>query len=198
LADFQGWAEEVVPELADLADAFPARVAFRCALAHAHARVGNVREARTLLTELGADRFSALPFDQEWLWAASLLAETVAWIGDLEAAEVLYELVVPWVGLNASDHPEGFRGSVSRDAGLLAAMLGRPDVAAGHFEDAIAANTKIGARVWVAHAQCDYGRLLLERGGPGDAERAEELLGSALSLSDELGLTALAERIRAV
>jgi DNA-binding SARP family transcriptional activator len=198
LADFQGWTEEVVPELADLAHAFPARVAFRCALAHAHARVGNVREARKLVTKLQADRFSALPFDQEWLWAMSLLAETVVWIGDVEAAEVLYELVVPWVALNASDHPEGFRGSVSRDAGLLASLLNRPDEAAGHFEDAILANTKIGARVWVAHAQSDYGRLLLERGQSGDTDRAEELLSSALDLSDELGLSALADRIRAV
>ena len=198
LADFQGWAEEVVPELADLADAFPARVAFRCALAHAHARVGNLRAAKELVGELRADRFAIVPFDQEWLWAMSLVAETVVWIGDLEAAEVVYELVVPWVGLNASDHPEGFRGSVSRDAGLLAAMLDRPDVAAGHFEDAIAANTKIGARVWVAHAQRDYGQLLMERGRPGDAERAAEHLGSALGLADELGLTVLAEQLRAV
>jgi tetratricopeptide (TPR) repeat protein len=191
--DFQGWADEVVPELADLADAFPARVAFRCALAHAHARVGNVQEAQELLTELGAERFSVLPFDQEWLWAASLLAETIVWIGDLEAAEVLYELVVPWVGLNASDHPEGFRGSVARDAGLLAAMLDRPDLAAGHFEDAIAANTKIGARVWVAYTKSDYGQLLLERGGAGNAERAHELLASARALAAELG-TPLAGR----
>ena len=190
LADFQGWPEEVIPELDDLADAFPARVAFRCALAHAYARVGSLRSAQELVDELRADRFAILPFDQEWLWAMSLLSETVVWIGDLEAAEVLYELVVPWVGLNASDHPEGFRGSVSRDAGLLAAMLGRPDVAAGHFEHAISGNTKIGAGVWLAYVQHDYGRLL------GDTERAGELLGSALSLADELGLTVLAERIR--
>ena len=191
LADLQGWAEEVVPELADLAEAFPARVAFRCALAHAQARVGNVQEAQELVTELGADRFSVLPFDQEWLWAASLLAETVVWIGDLGAAEVLYELVVPWVGLNASDHPEGFRGSVSRDAGLLATLLNRPDEAAAHFEDAIAANTRMGARVWVAYAKSDYGRLLLERGRPGDDERAQELLVSAKARSAELGLNSL-------
>ena len=194
LADFQGWAEEVVPELTDLADAFPARVAFRCALAHAHARVGNVPEAQRILDRLRPDRFAIVPFDQEWLWAMSLLAETVAWIGDVESAAVLYELVVPWVALNASDHPEGFRGSVSRDAGLLAALLGRPDHAAGHFEDAIGGNTAIGARVWVAHAQHDYARLLVER----DQQRAEELLTSSLDLADELGLTALAERIRAV
>jgi DNA-binding SARP family transcriptional activator len=195
LADFQGWAEDVVPELTDLADAFPARVAFRCALAHAHARVASVDEAQRLLAELRPDRFAIVPFDQEWLWAMSLLAETAVWIGDEEAAEVLYELVVPWVALNASDHPEGFRGSVSRDAGLLATVLNRTDEAAGHFEDAIAANTRIGAGVWVAYTKSDYGRLLLERG---DTGRAEELLGSALSLSDELGLTALAEQIRAV
>src|SRR5262249_19214981 len=107
------------------------------------------------------------------------------------SAEVLYELVVPWVALNAANHPEGLRGSVARDAGLLAALLGRSDDAAGHFEDAMAANMRLGAGVWVAHAQYELGRVLGETG------RARELFRSALSLSDELGLPVLAERVRA-
>ena len=197
LADFQGRLEEVLPEIAELADEFPARVAFRCALAHVHARLGHVLEAQELLARLRGDRFATLPMDQEWVWAMSLLAETAALIDDVDSASELYELLVPWSALNAADHPEGIRGSVSRYLGLLAAMLGRPGEATRHFEDAIDANTQMGVRVWVAYAQADYARMLLERGEAGDAGQAQQLLASAKAHADEIGLLALAERISA-
>jgi hypothetical protein len=37
---------------------------------------------------------------------------------------------------------------------------------AEHFVDAITLNARIGARPWLAHAQDDYARMLLERANP--------------------------------
>ncbi len=125
----------------------------------------------------------------------SLLAETSALLGDSDSAAVLYRLLVPWAALNAADHPEGIRGSVSRYLGLLAATTSMWTEAAGHFEAALEMNAEMGLRTWLAHTQYDYAHMLLARDGAGDRERADGLLDSARSLSQELGMTALAERI---
>jgi len=139
-------------------------------------------------SDLARDDFSALPFDQEWLYAASLLAETATTLGDRDRAKVLYRLLVPWETLGAVDTNEGFRGSVSRDLGLLAATLERWDEAARHFDDALMANERMGLRPWLAHTQYDYARVLFARGEPADAERAENLLDAALATYRELGM----------
>jgi DNA-binding SARP family transcriptional activator len=197
LADFQGRLAEVAPDVRDLVAAYPARVAFRSALAHTDARLGHVREAQQALDELRAGGFSALPFDQEWLWGMSLLAETAVLLDDGDAASGLYVLLTPWASLNAGDHPEGIRGSVSRYLGMVATTTKRWRLAEQHFVDALQSNERMGVRPYVAHTQYDYARMLLERAEPGDAARAEQLLESAMTLSDEMGLRALAERISA-
>ena len=126
-----------------------------------------------------------MPFDQEWLWGTSLLAETVALLDDVGSAAVLYPLLLPWANLAAADHPEGFRGSMFRYLGLLAAMIGRTDEAARHFESAIAKNAEMGVRPWLARSQLDYARLLLE---DGRRTHATELVEAAEALAEELGL----------
>ena len=122
LRDFQGRLEEVAPAIRDLVADYPARPAFCCALAHVHARLGHATEAKRALDDLAQDDFAALPFDQEWLYGMSLLAETSGLLGDSDSGAVLYRLLVPWAAFSAADHPEGFRGSISRYLGLLATM----------------------------------------------------------------------------
>jgi len=181
---------EIEPEIAELAERFPARPVFRCVLAHVHAHVGRQREARESLSELP----DALPFDQEWLFGMSLLAETAAQLDDAAAAALLYHALLPWAELNAVDVAEGYRGAVSRYLGLLATTLARWDDAARHFEHALAMNHRMGARPWLAHAQTDYARMLLARPSTGDQERVEELLAAAVSTYRELGMEAYAAR----
>lgn len=195
LADLRGRSAEVAPAIRHLAAAFPARVAFRCALALLDARLGRESEARQALAELRADGFSTLPFDQEWLWAMSLVAEAAVLLGDPEGAQAVYDSLAPWAPLNTADHPEGIRGSVAGYLGMLASTMRRWPDAEKHFEDALAANERMGLRTYVARTQYDYACMLLERAEAGDADRAEALLASAQALSDEIGLLALAERI---
>ena len=86
------------------------------------------------------------------------------------------------------DVAEGFRGSVSRYLGMLAAMTPRRRKAELHFEDAITLNARMGARPWLAHTQHDYGRMLLAHDEVGHSERALELIGQALTTYRELGM----------
>jgi DNA-binding SARP family transcriptional activator len=204
LNDFRGGLAKVEPAIRDLAAEYPARRVFRCALAYLHARLARLPEAKRTLDELAGDDFSALSFDQEWLFGMSLLAETAALLGDTDSAATLYRLLLPWAALNAVDQAEGIRGSVARYLGLLATTTERWDEAGLHFEDALAMNARMGARPWVAHTAHDYARMLHARNSPSDRERAQALLDSALGTYRELGMgdyaaaaAALAEEVGA-
>jgi DNA-binding SARP family transcriptional activator len=198
LCDFRGSVEESEQGIRELVVAYPARPVFRCALAHLDARLGRLEEARQVVDDLGEDRFSAVPFDQEWLYGMSLLAETCAFLSDDDASAVLYGLLAPYAALNAVDVTEGFMGSASRYLGLLATTMSRWDDAARHFEDALAMNERMGARPWLAHTQHDFARMLLTRDGPGARERAHELLDAALAIYRELAMETYAARASAL
>jgi DNA-binding SARP family transcriptional activator len=196
LCAFRGSVQEVESLVRNLVTEYPTRPAFRCALAHLELELGGAELAGQMLQQLTADECAALPFDLEWLYGMSLLAETCARLDDAETAAVLYRLLLPWSAFNAVDVPEGMRGSVARYLGLLASTIERVDKACCHFEDALQMNERMGARPWLAHSQDDYARTLLARGGPGDAEMAERLLEAALSMYRELGMRGPFERAR--
>jgi tetratricopeptide (TPR) repeat protein len=67
--------------------------------------------------------------------------------------------------------------------------MGRWDDAVRHFEDALEANERIGARPWLAHTQRDLARTLDARAAAGDAERARGLRARALAAYQELGIS---------
>jgi hypothetical protein len=96
---------------------------------------------------------------------------------------------LPYAERNVVCHPGCATGSVSRYLGLLATLLGRFEDGSSHFEDALVLNARMGARPWLAHTQEDYARLLLERGEPGDREKAQTLLDAAVTTYRELDMT---------
>ncbi len=198
LCGFRGSIEEVEPEIRGLVANYPARPVFRCVLAHLDAQLGRMAEAQRALDDLAVEDFSALPFDQEWLYGTSLLAETCALLHDTVSATALYRLLLPWASFNAVDHTEGIRGSIARYLGLLATVTTRFEDAELHFEDAIAANARMGARPWLAHTQADYARMLLERGDADGGKRAQTLLQEALTTYRELGMDSHAAKASAL
>jgi predicted ATPase/DNA-binding SARP family transcriptional activator len=188
LLDLQGRLEEVAPAIRDLVAEYPTRPALRCALAHIHARLGHSTEAQRILDDLAQDEFAGMPFDQEWLYGMSLLAETASLLGDAGSGEVLHRLLAPWAAFSAADHPEGFRGSIARYLGLLATLTRSWAAAERHYDAALAANARMGARPWHAHTENDYARMLLARGGRGDRQRARALLDAARATYRALGV----------
>jgi len=192
LCDFRGTLPLVDAEIRALAAEYPALPVFRCVLARLEAVLG-MPQARQTLDALATGEFSFLPFDQEWLFGMSFLAETCALVGDAGTAATLYRLLEPWASFNAVDVGEGIRGSVSRYLGILATTLARWDEAERHFEHALAANERMGLRPWLAHTQRDYGRMLLARNNPGDSEHARQLVATAQSTYRELGMKGYVE-----
>src|SRR5262249_54100227 len=158
LCDFTGGLQETEPGIREVVEGYPARVVFRCVLAQLLARLGGTAEAHSILDDLAPADFGALPFDQEWFFGLSLLVDTSILLGDADRAAVLYRLLLPWSAVNASDHPEGFRGAIARDLARLAVLIERWDDAEAHFEEALALNAKARALPWLAHTQAGYAR----------------------------------------
>ena len=85
--------------------------------------------------------------------------------------------------------------SADRLLGLLSHTIGHLDQAVSHFEDALAFCRKAGYRPELAWTCCDYADTLLQRGQPGDREKAMSLLDESLAISTELGMRPLMERV---
>jgi eukaryotic-like serine/threonine-protein kinase len=196
----QGNLEEVVEEAERAVGEWPTMNVFECVLADVYSKLGREAQARTILNGITEIDFDIL-LDNDKLFGWCLLCEVSSALGESEHSSRLYALLLPYAGRNALCHPGSALGSVSRYLGIAATTLARWSDAEPHFEDALAANARMGARPWLAHTQDDYARMLLERDDPGDRDKAQELLAAALATYRELGMvgpltkaTALAAR----
>jgi len=79
--------------------------------------------------------------------------------------------------------------------GLLAHSMGNLEQATAHFEDSLAFCRKAGYRPELAWSCCDYADTLLQRNESGDREKAMSLLDESLTISSELGMRPLMERV---
>ncbi len=181
-------------ELEDVARAFiaqyPTLPAWRAALAVICTELDKESEARGVFDALAADDFAALPRDTFWLAAIAGLADVCASLGDMARAAVLYRLLEPYAERNVMMTPgTACSGAAARPLGRLAATLQRWHDAVRHFEAALQLNTSLGARHFVAHTQTQYADALLQRGHPGDARRAVNLLDAARETYEALRMT---------
>jgi class 3 adenylate cyclase len=190
-----GRMEEVRPVLAQMVERFPAVPAWRCALANVETELGHADAAREAYEPLAASGFAGLPFDSQWLISHSLLADVAAFLGDRPRAELLYERLSPYAGLNViAGRAAASYGPVDGRLGLLARTCGRLDDAERHYEDALAICGRTGERPIAARSRWELAEVLLERGGDGDRERALELLARTLDVARDLGMRSLVER----
>jgi tetratricopeptide (TPR) repeat protein len=158
--------------------------------------LGREDAARHAFEDLAKADFAKLPRDSEWLFSLSVLAEAAVRLEDRDRAAILYRLLDPYAGLNASPGACNV-GSVARYVAILASTSSRWEDAARHFESALEMNARMGARPWLAHTQRDYARMLVARSAPGDRQRAQLLLSEALTTYGELGMETAASAAQA-
>jgi DNA-binding CsgD family transcriptional regulator len=171
---------------------------WRPGLVLVYLEIGQRDEARAEFEKLAANDFSGVPRDGRWLYCMVYLGEVCAALGNAARAGVLYRLIQPYAGRNiVLGAGIACSGSADRYLGLLSTIMTRWSEAQGHFEQALAMNGRIGARVQLAHTQHDYAAMLLARNEPGDRERAAALLRSSLESAREIGMRALEERAAA-
>jgi tetratricopeptide (TPR) repeat protein len=143
-----------------------------------------------LFEALATDDFAAIPFDEEWLVAHSLLAETACLLADEQRAEILYDRLLPYADRVGVVYIEFSTGAVSRYLGLLASATASWTEAEHHFEEAMRMNKQIGALPLLARTEHDYARALLARGAPGNERKARRLFDQALTTYRKLGMNA--------
>jgi tetratricopeptide (TPR) repeat protein len=71
--------------------------------------------------------------------------------------------------------------------------MGRWDDAQRHFEDALRSNEEVRDKPWLAQTRAQYAKMLVQRGTPGDRERALALLQLALDPAQEMGMNKVVE-----
>jgi tetratricopeptide (TPR) repeat protein len=181
------------PSIRSLAERFPGIPTWKALLALVVMEGGRREEAFDLYSGLAAAGFDALPRDSLFVAALAVLGLLAAVFEDRRRAGQLHALLLPFAARNIVVAPfvPGCLGPVTRYLALLAATLGRPDEAAVHFEAALAAEERLGARVFLAHTQHEYARFLQQRAGPGDADRARSLVAAARATATALGLRPL-------
>jgi len=187
LARARGALEPLEPTVQQTVVEYPWYPVWRVLLALLHAEIGRPDEARGELAGLAVDRFEALPFDNNWLFALAMFTDCCQLVGEARWAGALYELIEPYGRSNAVG-AEVCTGSVARTLGILASLASRWDVAARHFEAALEMNARMRARPWLAQTRLDYARMLAARGGSRDRERAVELTDFATGAFAELGM----------
>lgn len=163
--------------------------AFQCGLASQLALAGRVEDARKALAELGPDGLGSIARDMNFYAGASEYAIAVGIVRDADAAARAYEVVRPYAGrTSVIARAAVCWGPVDSYLGRLAATAGLWDEAEGHFEDALAACERMGARAMAARTRWWYAEMLRARDRPGDADRALELETSARAEATAMGL----------
>jgi tetratricopeptide (TPR) repeat protein len=194
----QGGLREVEPMVRLFLQEHSATAAWRPGLAVIYADLGRTDEARAEFETLAEHDFADLPRDAVWMGTMTCPADVCTFLGDKARADKLYQMLLPFAGRNVVvGNSQACYGALSRYLGALATTLERWDDAARHFEDALAMNAHMDARVWLAHTQEQYATMLLARHQSGDRDKAAALLEAALATTRELGMRALEERITA-
>ena len=121
---------------------------------------GAMEEAATTLARYEAFDPATQAPDNLWLSQVGTVAEAAAAVGHRPLAGRLYEALLPFAGTALiTAGAVDFSGAVDHYLGLVAAALGRPEEAAGHFRNAVAMHERLGARPWAARSNRELAAL---------------------------------------
>jgi tetratricopeptide (TPR) repeat protein len=191
----QGRYGELVPMIEQVAAENPALPVFRATLAEGHMEAGNVDMAERMLEAAVAD-LTSLPYDVVWIFAVASYADVATELHAEAPARLLLDLLAPFddqvlfIGATAGS-------PVAYYCGSLESVLGRYDEAEKHFAKAAELNARGQLEFSAAVTHLQWGRMLSARGGPGDLERARDLLTQAHDTAVSRGYAGIARRATA-
>lgn len=191
----QGRADELADSLRRAISRVPTLLFSRCALALACADADRRDEAIEHFDWIAASDFTAARRDYTWTLSIAMLAEVCFVLGDEERAARIRPRLAPYQGRNAAIGALLCLGSIARYLAMLDSVLGRHDEAEQMFEQALAADRRLGAPVLLARGNL---QRAICRARTGDRAGALTALNPALALADNLGLTQVASKARAL
>lgn len=193
----QGRLQEIAPLVKHFVSEHGADAAWRPGLALIYSEIGQREQARVEFERLASDDFGVIPHDSLWQTCLTYLAEVCDELQDVERAQVLYGLLLPYAEQTVVvGNAVVCLGAASRFLGQLASTCGHWDDAQMHFEHALDLNERMDAPPWIAHTHYHYARMLLRRGKPEDALRANDMADRALNMATRLKMQGLFGRIK--
>jgi len=182
----QGRLDELVDLVEEGFEQNAGLAAWEGVLARTYAELGQLDRAAELVRRAADDGFERLPRDFVWLTGMENWSYATAAVGDVDAAELVYELLAPfkdqfiWSGAVGD-------GLVAGPLGRTATVLGRYDEAEALLTAAEAVHESIPLPVQLGRTRIDLARCLIRRGGPGDYERARAVAELAAAAARDGG-----------
>jgi class 3 adenylate cyclase len=189
----RGSMGDLAPFIEEAAADNPGLPAFVAALAVAHAEGGRIDDARALLEEL-ADAGFDIPMDGSWLTTIVSYSDAAIECRDPKYAGPLFDRLAPWADQWSTTSGPTVEGPVSLFLGGLATVLGRYDEADAYFASSASSSERANAKFFAARTDLLWGRMLAQRGGPGDVQKARELLTKARSSAAANGYGTVEQR----
>lgn len=195
------WAWGTLGELTEGAEEFARRYprsAWPAALSVILSETDERARARAVFGQLAEDGFGGVKRDGNWLTGMSMLALSCHYLGDAQAASVLYPMLAPFAELSIPILAGAVSmGSVHLYLGHLAEAEGRLDAAVDHYERALEVNRGSGARLMLARTSIRLAETLLARDANGDRQRLAEVIEAGLDTAREQKLARDVERLLA-
>jgi len=192
----RGGVEPLGPAVAQMAERFPAMIGWRGGLTLYYAEVGRHDDARREIEGLLREDLEGMRRRNDWSAIVVALAIASATVGHEEGARRAHRLLEPYAqAIVVIGYASYVWAAASLALGFTAATCQDWSRAEAHLEDALARHRRIGARPALAQTHFWYARMLLGRGGPGDASRAREQLAAGRRLADELGTVRLKAKL---
>jgi len=194
----EGRLSEVIAGLRAFDNSGVVAPAWRAMLANALADDGQHQEASEYLRRLLDDQPSMFLDDNAAPLAIRHLTEACRQLDDTARSSAMLPHVEPWAGqLLVMGFGTSVEGASDRSIGHLLATLGRLDEADAAYTRATELESSAGFPPLVARTRYWHARLLLERDGRGDRQRARGLLDDVIEVTDRLGMQRLATQARA-
>ena len=189
---FQGRTPELVPLLEELVNSptlTTVDYSYQSALAMARALGGDRRGAASALARLRQHGLHRLPRTCNWMTMMPGVVTTALLLGDVEAADEAYELLLPYAhrpmmaGLGLACF-----GSAHTTLGTACLTTGDLDKAVEHYRLSVRDNEVLEHWPAVAHSRRLYADALNLRGGPHDAATSAEAITAAIEDAHRLGI----------
>jgi hypothetical protein len=160
-------------------------------LATALADAGQRAEAAAVLDRIDLEVVFNTPRFGKPL-AVRHLAEACRLLDDANLAAALLPHLEPWSGQILLVNPgSSIDGAADRSLGHVHAVLGRFAQADARYAAATELERRAELPTHLARTEYWHARLLLERDGPGDRERADSLLDDVVEITGAIGMANL-------
>jgi tetratricopeptide (TPR) repeat protein len=168
----QGRLGEMLPVIAEAVEQYPDLIAYKAVHIGACVEAGEDEVARALMDDAAARGFS-VPEDAVWFDSVMNYAFAAVELRLVGPAGQLFELLAPFHDQVPCEGVVAFE-PVASILGGLATVIGRFEQADSYFDEAAGLNRRGEMRYAQALTSLLWGRMLQERLGPGDGERAQE------------------------